>query len=207
MHNSKFSKTVTELVQLFKLGRKELTKRRELWQKIVNEIIVPTLETGIKAVYETGGIDIYHKEYKYRENLSVVQCWLGQEPTGISEETDKRSASDVEHGGVLCFSQGPLGEIVILMYPRESEYIKPSDHFLIYKIFHKPEKISKKDVEKALLMLLHYSLSTSSRRVSNFKTRLAVFRLRTADWCFRNSILKTLGKELWGIVKSKMRNI
>jgi hypothetical protein len=110
---------------------------------------------------------------------------MGNHPVGIIKNEQnpvtgntKRMEFLVENGGTLLFTQGPRGEVVILIYPCKSDVIKFEDEHLVFKIFKSPCSISNKELIKIIKFYFSYVYFTSYIGKANIFDRLRIMWIK-----------------------------
>jgi hypothetical protein len=135
---------------------------------------------------------------------------MGNHPVGILKNEHDITTGKIikreliiEIGGTLLFTQGPRGEVVVVIYPCKSALIKFEDEHLVYKIYRNPSKISDKHLIKIVKYYFKYIYITSYIGESNIFDRLMILWIK-----FRAEfdILK-FGKKIFGVIKTTIELI
>jgi hypothetical protein len=156
-----------DLNQVFKKYRDALEKlyrRRAEWNNEKKQIVKSTLEDIAKQYYqESLPFGIYVDEYKIFENMSAIQFYLGQIPSGIVKKSEKQTTDGILYGPSVVFGQGNDGRIYISIYhfidvlPSEG-YQQPKSELLD---IIEPEHITKECVTATVEKFLNSVLEQS----------------------------------------------
>lgn len=126
---------------LFKKGSERVGRYRNQWHDfavLVKDTYKPLAEKAAKFEFDC----LYLKENKdypggtTSSNRNFVLFFMANHPNGISTTTHGQGQfvsheSSVEHGGQLVFSQGPQGEVLVIMYPCSSKEMKFKDEYIV----------------------------------------------------------------------------
>jgi hypothetical protein len=129
----------------------------------------------------------------------ITLIW-GQHPTGYFKSKNKLS---VEHGCALHFVQGVHGNVICILYPFESDLHKPSEKYLLFKIFKSPRYISPFALREAIHSMFSYAQVTSCFGNPDLadKLRIGFLRIKTRLSEIRNKdVLLAIVKHLISIL-------
>lgn len=94
-------------VKAYETVLKEIDRKRELWQTETKSLIKNTLDE-IKNLYKL----YWHVQVlDITKNSEGVNITFGKTPSGIFEQTERRSKMYVKNGGTIVFSQAYNGDI------------------------------------------------------------------------------------------------
>jgi hypothetical protein len=126
---------------------------------------------------------------------------LGIKQDEKDQFTGKRSSKLVsETGGALLFTQGPQGEVLVLIYPCDSEVLKFNDKHITYKIYAYPCKITKQELQKIIKFYFRFVYMTSFVGRIGLTDRL---RLGWIKFKVGFDILK-FGKSVFGVAQKAL---
>lgn len=222
--------SIRNSVQRFAYGAARVRNNRYQWNYFVQRL-VKILEKSRSIVIEEKVADVAYIIDSTNDeitdqtqmNQNVVQFMWGSHSTGIS--TVKRADNGaktskkiiVEEGGALVFSQGPQGEVAVILWPFMSEVhqrglpfaeydldvkikydvfpavpffanIKIVDKpYILYKIFKSPCHLTNFSIKKTVRFFFAYSAVTS---LFGHPSRLEKIWVQFVEWRNRKNPLK-----------------
>jgi hypothetical protein len=143
-------------------------------------------------------------------NQNFIQFYMGNHLVGIVKNEQnpitsktKRMEFIIENGGTLLFTQGPRGEVMIVIYPCKTDVIKYEDEHLVYKIYKNPSSISDRQLIKIIKFYFRYVYFTSYIGNANIFDRLRVLLI---NFRVGFDILK-FGKKIFEAAKTSIEII
>lgn len=169
MDNSQFAKGQNAK---FKKGFERVIENRERWKNLklrVGLYYDPLLkELNEHFKYEFFYLSFSEDYFEENESLNqnFIQLSMGSHPVGIissikNAENKKQSSIVTEKGGTLSFSQGPQGEVMVLIYSCQSDVFKYEDDYLVYGIYKTPEKITELKMKRIIKFYFKFMYITS----------------------------------------------
>ena len=204
-----YQKFVKKQKELFLNGFERVNRNRHEWQNF-NDRVKATYNPLLSELklhfqfdffYLIETKDIPHK--KEKENQNFITLYMGSHPTGIVTTKVKEDKSfstelSVEKGGQLVFSQGPQGEVLVLMYACRSDEFKFHDDYIVYKIYASPLKITRRTLHRIVRFYFRFIYVSSYLGQVNSIDRI---RIAYIKWRSKFDILK-VGKSTFDVIKS-----
>lgn len=139
----------------------QASKRR--WYRFVSwSICIDRVQRHFDAVAQECRVSNW-MEHLYVSRLDVqrtIQLFFGRHPvTGFP--VDKDNGMIVEHGATLVVSQGPKGDVIVLMYPFESKKGHLKKPRIIWNHFSSPTELADHVLVEMLQDFLTYARSSS----------------------------------------------
>ncbi len=197
-------------------GQFELNRRRLNWKLFTKPKIL--------KICRSFAVMANAQEYPYRlfcfegskdENTETIQFGISINFTGI----EKKEVQYIEDGSVrekktniiekessLVFSQGPVGEIMVILYPYKSEVHRRSEDYIILHRGLLPEELTDNLILKALRKSLYYARISSLNGIAYGYTladRLSLLKLQYFDVrsrVKRREALLNLTSEWWKVI-------
>ena len=124
-------------IDSYKESQELIENNRKTWQEKTKVLLLETLNK-IKDSYP---INWHIQNFKWKENLEVVNITFGPTPSGIMDINEKLSKPYMKRGGTLAFSQAIDGDVyVIIVYPSIEDILSDSGNKIIGK--YSPNLIS-----------------------------------------------------------------
>lgn len=170
MNYSKFS---IQQNKKFKSGLQRVIDNRKDWEYLKSNVksvynpLLKELKENFKFEFFYLSFSEDYFDKKEFANQNFIQISMGKHPMGIikkiKDENTDRSGSELlsEKGGTLSFSQGPQGEVMIIIYSCKSEVYNFEDEFIIYGIYSSPNKITAKKLKKIIKFYFKFMYITS----------------------------------------------
>lgn len=146
---------------IFKRGHRRISSNRQQWEAfsiLANQTFQPVLEE-LKEIFEFENFYLSEgKDYsttKHNKNQNFINFKMGSHSNGILTQTQGvlgqySSSVSVEKGGQLVFSQGPQGEVLVIIYACSSDAFQFNDKYIVYRIYASPAKLSPKKLMRIL---------------------------------------------------------
>lgn len=182
MDYTKFSKKQNSK---FQRGIERVEENRKRWADLklrVKRYYQPLLDElkehfKFEFFYLSFSEDYFTQEQSLNQNF--IQISMGSHPVGIisnikNAENNTTLNIITEKGGTLSFSQGPQGEVMVLMYSCKSDVFKFEDDYIVYGIYRSPEKITKRRMERIIKFYFKFMYITSIVGHTNTYDRLII---------------------------------
>lgn len=197
-------------------GQFELNRRRLNWRLITKP---KTLE-----FCRSFAVRANTQEYPYRlfcfegskdKNAETIQFGIGINFTGIEKKEvqhledgsiREKKTNILEKGSALVFSQGPAGEIMVLLYPYKSEVHERSEDYIILHRGLLPEELTDSLILKSLRKSLYYARISSLNGIAygyTFTDRFSLLKMQYFDvrsQAKRREALFNLTSEWWKVI-------
>tara|TARA_B100000949_G_C14262701_1_gene443574 strand:- start:471 stop:1130 length:660 start_codon:yes stop_codon:yes gene_type:complete len=200
-----YTKFAQEQNAKFKKGAERVDENRKRWEnlKLRVGIYYEPLLAKLKEHFEfeffylSFSEDYFNKSESLNQNF--IQISMGSHPVGIiskiqNSESNKNSTLISEKGGTLSFSQGPQGEVMVLMYSCKSEVFNFEDDYIVYGIYKSPEKITERRMKRIIKFYFKFMYITSIVGKSSIYDRLLISFVKLRGKFdllkFGNSVLK-----------------
>ncbi len=124
-------------------------------------------------------------------NQNYISLAFGHHGVGIVRRkldfTGRTIATEIEaeRGGALQFSQGPSGDVVVMIYACDSKVKETEQKVVFYRLFCDPESIGDRDVFRAIRVFLWYSRATSFISLPSVGDVLWMTWYRFREWLHR----------------------
>lgn len=169
----------------FKKGAHRVDENRKRWEnlKLRVKIYYNPLLKELKEHFELEFFYLSFSEDYFNKNESLnqnfIQISMGSHPVGIiskikNAESKNNSTLITEKGGTLSFSQGPQGEVMVLVYSCQSDVFKYEDDYIVYGIYKSPEKITERRMKRIIKFYFKFMYVTSIVGNSNTFDRLYI---------------------------------
>ncbi|MGJ7529256.1 hypothetical protein [Variovorax sp. GB1P17] len=148
---------------------------RQLFYRNVSwEILADKITLNFRAVREHAN-RVGWFEWMYISRIDArrtIQLFCGQHPVG-----NTKGERSLESGCTLVMSQGPLGSVIVLFYPFESEVVRRKKSRIIWGHFDGPEEIADHVLARMLKDFLIYERVSSALFVESANDRKRVEKL------------------------------
>jgi hypothetical protein len=145
------------------LNYSKVRERRDNWKLAKERTLLPALQQAADTLTSVG-VRAYVRPFEELQNFGTVQFWLGHEPTGIVSKTETESASGVQYGGALVFSQSENGKVLVLAYPTSTKLPKGTSEGRLPWLgpqFDDPLLISPEVVARLVVAFLEFAAASS----------------------------------------------
>ncbi|MFV9482259.1 hypothetical protein ACNI3T_00400 [Christiangramia sp. ASW11-125] len=169
----------------FQEGIKRVEENRKKWENLKLRVeayykpLLKELKEHFKFEFFYLSFSEDYLEKKQSLNQNFIQISMGSHPVGIisnikDAKTNEKSGIISEKGGTLSFSQGPQGEVMVLIYSCKSEVFKFEDDYIVYGIYKSPEKITKNRMSRIIKFYFKFMYITSIVGKSSTSDRLLI---------------------------------
>jgi hypothetical protein len=148
------------------LGSSAIAQRRANWEPAIRDVVMPLLERAageMKALLPNPGV--YAQRFQAHNHFATAQLWIGKQPTGIYDQSERDWSMGVQSGGALVFSQAENGTVVVLAYPAETSLpgsgSPRSRNPWLGPVFQDPAHITSGEVERLVLLFMEFARSSS----------------------------------------------
>lgn len=146
-----------------------------------NVVLEPTLQEKFEAIVASASQAGYLERLYMRveREYRTVTLRPGQHPVGASLR--KQGSTAAEHGASLVFSQAKTGNVAVLLYPYESEFMQQPEKLIVWRVFDGPNDVTPSVIDGALADALRYWRVSSVLDGGSWWDRWRIAMLRRRD--------------------------
>ncbi|WP_159739930.1 hypothetical protein [Vibrio atypicus] len=197
-------------------GHFELNRRRVNWSQIAKPKILELCRSFAKDANEQGyPYHLFCFEGSKDKNAETIQFGIGINFTGIQKKEvqyledggiREKSTNVIEKGSALVFSQGPAGDIMVLLYPYKSEVHARSEDYIVLHRSLLPEELTDSLIFRSLRKSLYYARISSLNGIAYGLTlmdRFSLFKMKYFDvrsQAKRREEFVNLTSEWWKVI-------
>ncbi|KAB7711035.1 hypothetical protein GBN32_09845 [Plesiomonas shigelloides] len=197
-------------------GHFELHRRRLNWSLITKPKILKLCHSFAKQANEQGyPYHLFCFEGSKDKNAETIQFGIGINFTGIEKKEvqplddggfTEKSINIIEKGSSLVFSQGPAGDVMVLLYPYKSEvHARSEDYIVLYRGLL-PENLTDSLILQTLRKSLYYARISSLNGIAygfSLMDRFSLFKMKYFDvrsQAKRREAFINLTSEWWKVI-------
>ncbi|EEY45334.1 hypothetical protein [Vibrio mimicus] len=197
-------------------GQFELKRRRLNWSQVAKPKTLDFCRSFAEQANKNGyPYHLFCYEGSKDRNAETIQFGIGINFTGIEKKevqhledggVIEKSTKVLEKGSALVFSQGPAGEIMILLYPYKSEVHSRSEDYIILRRGLLPEELTESLILHALRKSLYYARISSLNGIAygfTLADRFSLYKMKYFDVrskTKRREALVNLTSEWWKVI-------
>jgi hypothetical protein len=122
------------------------------WNVVLKPALQEKFEKVITAAEQAGYLERLYVRVE-REHRTVT-LFPGQHPVGASLR--KQGSTAAEHGAALVFSQAKTGNVAVLLYPYESEFMRQPEKLIVWRVFVGPNDVTQSVIDAAVADAFRY---------------------------------------------------